>query len=425
MSVENTEAPKCPVAHLRSPEQFNPFTPQFNQAPQKAFMAAQAAQPVFFSPVMNMWVVTRHADLKQVMQDPETFTSGGSFSGPAVVSPAALEIMGGLDHPIFRYSLINVDPPTHTRFRSNFQKAFTPTQIEQLEPQIRELVHSLLADLRQHKRAEVMKTFCDQLPLLTICRFMGVPDADAPNIRRWSMDFSNIQTPGWSIEIQKRIGQSSVDYYNYMLDLVKHYAGHPAENLISSAIKAQAETEAPLTEEEIAGLSLNLVLAGHETTAALIGNTLHTLLSQRELWDYLCQHPERIAASVDEFIRHGNPANGLFRVTSRDVNLGEVMIPKGSTVWIAYLSGNYDVSQFADPEKLDLDRENAGTHLTFGNGIHFCVGSALAKMEIRIVVEELTKHYPSLRLEVGQEDPVRLPNFILRTYQEMTLAIDA
>lgn len=423
MPIENSEAPKCPVAHLRSPEQFNPFTPHFSQAPQKAFIAAQAEQPIFFSPVLNMWVVTHHEDLKTVMQDTETFTSGGSFSAPAVVSPEALKIMGGLDHPVFRYSLVNVDPPLHTRFRSNFQQAFTPRQLNLLEPQIRELIHNLLANLRQYKRAEVMKTFCDQLPLLTICRLMGVPDADAPAIRRWSIDYVSIQTPGWSLEEQQRIGQSIVDYYAYMLNLVRYYTNHPAENLISSAIEAQKVTEDPLSDEEIAGLTLNLVLAGHETTAALIGNTLHSLLNQRELWAYLCKHPKRISAAVDEFIRHGNPAIGLFRHTSRDVKLGDVMIPKDSTVWIAYLAGNYDADQFPEPERLDINRENAGSHLTFGHGIHYCIGAALAKMEIRLVLEELTLHYPSLCLEPGQ-NLVPVPNFILRAYQEMVLKID-
>jgi cytochrome P450 len=423
MSAENAEASNCPVAHLRSPEQFNPFTPDFSQAAQKAFMTAHAEQPVFFSSMMNMWVVTRYEDLKTVMQDTETFTSGGSFSAPAVVSPEALKIMGGLDHPVFRYSLVNVDPPLHTRFRSNFQQAFTPRQLNLLEPQIRELIHKLLEPLRQHKRAEVMKTFCDQLPLLTICRLMGVPDANARDIRRWSMDYVSIQTPGWSLEQQQRIGQSIVDYYAYMLNLVQHYANHPAENLISSVIETRKEIEAPLSDEEIAGLTLNLVLAGHETTAALIGNTLYSLLNQRELWNYFCQHPERITAAVDEFIRHGNPAIGLFRRTSRDVKLGDVMIPKDSTVWIAYLAGNYDAAQFPEPERLDINRENAGSHLTFGHGIHYCIGASLVKMEIRLVLEELTRHYPSLRLEPGQ-NLMPVPNFILRTYQEMVLAID-
>jgi cytochrome P450 len=423
MSTENAESPKCPVAHLRSPEQFNPFTPDFNLAPQSALMAAQAEQPIFFSPVMNMWVVTRHEDLKAVMQDTEVFTSGGSFSGPAMASPEALKIMGGLEHPVFQYSLVNVDPPVHTRFRSNFQQAFTPRQLNLLEPQIRELIHNLLANLCQQKQAEVMKTFCDQLPLLTICRLMGVPDADAPDIRRWSMDYVSIQTPGWSVEEQQRIGQSIVDYYAYMLNLVRHYADDPAENLISTVLEAQKESEAPLSHEEIAGLTLNLVLAGHETTAALIGNTLYSLLNQRESWDYLCQHPEQITTAIDELIRHGNPAIGLFRRTSRDVKLGDALIPKDSTVWITYLSGNYDAAQFSEPERLDLHRENAGSHLTFGHGIHYCIGAALAKMELRVVIEELTQHYPSLRLVPGQQ-LIPLPNFMLRSYQEMVLTID-
>ena len=422
MSTENTEALRCPVAHTRSPEQFNPFTPKFFQSPPSAFMEAQQEQPVFFSPVMNMWVVTRYDDLKAVMQDTDTFTSGGAFSAPAMVSPEALKVLGGLDHPIYRYSLVNVDPPVHTRFRSNFQRAFSPRQVSILEPQIRELVHKLLDDLRANKRAEVIKTFCDQLPLLTICRLMGVPDADAPDIRRWSIDYVQVQNPGLSEEAQRQIGQSMMDYYEYMLKLVKHYVNNPADNLISAAIAARQSNAEPLTDEEIAGLTLNLVLAGHETTAALIGNTLYSLLSQRELWDYFCKHPERSAAAVDELIRHGGSAIGLFRRTSRDAVLGEVTIPKDSTVWIAYMSGNHDPAEFPNPEKLDFNRDNANGHLTFGHGMHYCIGASLAKTEIRLVVEELARHYPSLRL--AEQTQVPVPSFILRAYQEMILEID-
>jgi cytochrome P450 len=423
MPAKHSQDRQCLLAYLRSPEQFHPFTPQFTLAPQSAFIAAQQEQPVFFSPVMNMWVVTRYEDLKAVMQDTDTFTSGGSFSAPATVSPEALKVMGGLDHPIFRYSLVNVDPPAHTRFRNNFQRAFSPRQMSLLEPQIRELIHQLLADLRTHKRAEVIKTFCDQLPLFTICRLMGVADADALDIKGWCTDFIRVQSPGLSGEEQRKIGQSIVDYYDYLLKLVKYYAKHPAENLISAVIAAQQQDDDPLSDEEIAGLTSGLVLAGHETTAALIGNTLYRLLSQRELWDYFCQHPERCATAIDELIRHCGPAIGLFRRTSRDAVLDGVTIPKDSTVWITYLSGNYDSQQFANPEQLDFSRENARTHLSFGHGIHYCIGAALAKLEIRLVLEELAQHYPSLRLAPNQT-LVPVPNFMLRAYQEMVWEID-
>jgi len=331
--------------------------------------------------------------------------------------------MGGLDHPVYRYSLVNVDPPDHTRFRSRFQRAFTPRQITILEPQIRELTHELLADLRANKRAEVIKTFCDQLPLLTICRLMGIPDVDAPTIKRWSTDYVRIQNPGLSVEEQQAIGKSIVEYYEYMLELVKHYAQNPAENIISTMIEFRQEDDQPLSDEEIAGLTLNLVLAGHETTAALIGNTLFSLLSQQDLWDYFCKHPERSAFAVDELIRHGGSAIGLFRRTTRDVVLGEVTIPKDSTVWVVYLAGNLDPEQFPDPNRLDINRQNAAVHLSFGHGIHYCVGASLAKLELRVVLEELARNYPSLRLE-SEQDIKPSPNFILRSYQEMVLVID-
>jgi cytochrome P450 len=423
VSVPNAEAGSCPVAHTRTAQQFNPFTPAFNQDPHSAYRAARDEQPVFYSPPMNMWVVTRYDDLKTVMKDVKTFSSTGAFSSASVVSPEALRMLGGLDHPVYRYSLVNTDPPVHTRFRTNFQRAFTPRQVAILEPQIRELTHQLLAELRANKRAEIINGFCNQLPLLTICRLMGVADADAPDIKRWSTDYIRMQIPGWSEEEQRIIGQSILDYYGYMLELVKHYTRHPAENLISGVIAARQHVDEPLSDEEIAGLTLNLVLAGHETTAALLGNTLYTVLHQRDLWNELGAHPERVGAAVDEFIRHGGPAFGLYRRTTRNVALGGVIIPKDATVFIAYFAGNHDPQQFPDPERLVLDRANAGSNVTFGHGIHFCIGAPLAKLELRVVLEELPRSYPSLRLEAGQTlTPV--PSFLLRAYQAMVLVID-
>jgi cytochrome P450 len=419
----SSEVLKCPVEHIRTPEQFNPFLPQFDLDPHSAFKAARQEQPVFFSPVMNAWVVTRHEDLKVVMKNTEVFSSAGSFSFGSLVSPEALRVLGGLDHPIYAYSLVNVDPPNHTRFRNTFQRAFTPRQVSILEPQIRELIQVLLEDLRNNKKVEIIKGFCDQLPLLTICRLMGVPDADAANIKRWSTDYIRAQIPGWSTQEQQVIGQNTLDFYNFMLEKVKFFEQNPAENLISTVIEARETVDEPLSNEEIAGLTCNLITAGHETTAALIGNTLNSVLKQRELWDYFCKHPERSVAAVDEFARHDGPAVGLYRRTTANVALGEVIIPKDSTVWITYLAGNNDPDQFPNPEKLDFSRQNAASNLTFGHGIHFCIGAPLAKLELRLVLEELARVYPSLQLEPNQTlKPV--PNFLLRSFQEMILLID-
>lgn len=423
MSTEHSPTQRCPSRHVRPPEAFNPFTPAFNRDPHAAYRAAREEQPVFYSPVMNMWVVTRHEDLRAVMKDAQAFSSAGAFSSASVVSPEALRMLGGLEHPVYRYSLVNVDPPLHTRFRAHFQRAFSPRQVAILEPQIRELTHQLLAELRANRRAEVISGFCNQLPLLTICRLIGVPDEDAPAIKRWSTDYIRLQIPGWSVEEQRVIGQSVLDYYAYMLDMVRHYGRSPAENLISAALEARQSVAEPLSDEEIAGLTLNLVFAGHETTAALLGNTLYTLLSQRELWEYFAMHPERAAAAVDEFVRHGGPAFGLYRRTTRDVTLGEVTIPKDATVFIAFFAGNQDPAQFPEPERLDIERRNAASHVTFGHGIHYCIGAPLARLELRVVLEELPRTYPSLHLEPGQTfTPV--PSFLLRSYQEMILAID-
>lgn len=277
--------------------------------------------------------------------------------------------------------------------------------------------------MREHKRAEVINSFCDQLPLLAICRLMGIPDEDAPHVKRWSTDSIRAQIPGWSADQQREIGQSIIDYYDYMLKKVRYYKENPSENFISAIIKARKEDKEPLSDEELSGLLFNVVLAGHETTAALIGNTLHTVLDQRELWNNFCQHPESITPAINEFVRHSGPAIGLYRRATKDIELGEVTIPKDATVWIAYLAGNHDPQQFSSPNQLDLNRENAASNLSFGHGIHYCIGAPLAKLELRVVLEELAQNYPSLRLEPEQRiEPV--PNFVVRSHQNMVLLID-
>lgn len=423
MTKTSQEPYVCPIAHSRPQERFNPLAPDFHRAPQASFLAAQAEQPVFFSPVLNMWVVTRHDDLKAVLQDTDTFRSEGAFYAPATVSPAALEVLGGLDHPVFRYSLVNTDPPAHTRFRRNFQRAFTPRQVALLEPQIRALIHDLLAELRQNKRAEVVKTLCDRLPLLTICRLMGIDDRDAPQIKRWSTDFIRLQIPGSSVEEQRAIGQSVLDYYMFMRRLVERYTAEAADNLIHGVIIARQSDPEPLDDQEIASLCVGMVLAGHETTAAWLGNALQSLLNERSRWEYLCQHPGRITLALDELMRHAGPAIGLFRRTSRDVVVRGVGIPGGATVFVPYLGANHDPAQFPEPEQLRLERDNAHSHLGFGHGSHYCIGAPLARLEVRLALEELTRHHPSLRLAPDQAvRPVQ--NFMLRANEEMILLID-
>ncbi|NJM07363.1 cytochrome P450 [Candidatus Gracilibacteria bacterium] len=165
------------------------------------------------------------------------------------------------------------------------------------------------------------------------------------------------------------------------------------------------------------------MLAGHETTAALLGNTLYTALSQREIWAALGAHPELAGTAVDEFIRHDGPAFGLYRRTTRAIALGDVTMPQGATVFIAYFAGNTDPAQFPDPERLDILRHNAASHVTFGHGIHYCIGAPLARLELRVVLEELPQAYPHLRLAADQSfTPVA--SFLLRAYESLVIVLD-
>ncbi|MEM8530365.1 MAG: cytochrome P450 [Chloroflexota bacterium] len=413
----------CPVNHTSPAAELNLLHPDFIKNPYALFKHARAEEPIFYSPETDMWVITRYDDLKTVMKDVGHFSSEGAFTAAASVSPEAFRVLGGLDHPMFRYSAINVDPPLHKRLRASLQKAFSPRQTALLEPQIRQLIHQLIDDFGPVKQAEFMQNFCNPLPLRTICRLLGVPDTDAAKVSRWSAYLVAIQIPGQSPEQQRTLGNELLNYYRYVLDLVGHYKQNPAENLISSMLASQQTVEEPLSDEEIAGLMCNVVLAGHETTEKLLGNMLHNVLHQRELWTYLCEHSANLAAAVDEFIRHDTSVMGLYRRTTQAVQIGNVTIPANATVWVAYAAGNHDPGYFPEPEVIDFQRANAGENLTFGYGIHYCVGASLTKLEVRLVLEELTKRLTSLRLVPDQPFEF-IPHFVLRSYQELFLEWD-
>lgn len=411
---------KCPVDHSQFASEFNPFRPDFIANPYSSFAQARAEEPIFYSPQMDMWIATKHDDLKDIMKDTEAFSSAGGFTAAAQASPVAFEVMGGLDHPLIKYSVINVDAPLHTRLRGALQKAFTPRQTSQLEPQIRELTSDLLDVFPEGGPAEFVAGFCNPLPLFIICRLLGVPDDDAQQIKTWSESFVALQIPGQPEDVQRMHGKNVVAYFERMIALVKHYRQNPAKNLTSEMVHA----ENPLTDEEIAGHLCNVVLAGHETTAKLMGNMLHNILTQRELWDTLIAHPGYIPGAVNEFIRYDTSLMGLYRVTTHDVAIGDVTVPAHSRVWVAYAAGNHDPAVFPEPNTIDIHRDNATENLTFGYGIHYCLGAPLAKLELQIVLEELTRRMPSLRF-IPDQQLVFNPNFILRSYQQLMLEWDA
>ena len=421
--MSDTQMDSCPVNHTPPATRFNLLHPDFIKNPYAVFRRARVEEPIFYSPETHMWVVTRYDDLKTVMKDVEHFSSEGAFTAAASVSPEAFRVLGGLDHPMFTYSTINADPPLHKRLRASLQKAFSPRQTALLEPQIRQFIHQLIDDFGPVKQTEFMKNFCNPLPLRTICRLLGVPDADAAKVSRWGEYLVAVQIPGQSLEQQRTVGNELLNYYRYVLDLVEHYKQNPAENLISSMLAARQTVEEPLSDEEIAGLVCNVVLAGHETTEKLLGNMLHNVLQQRELWTYLCDHPTELSVAADEFIRHDTSVMGLYRRTTQAVQIGNVTIPANATVWVAYAAGNHDPEYFPEPEVIDFQRANAGENLTFGYGIHYCVGASLTKLEVRLVLEELSKRLPSLRLVPDQPFEFN-PNFVLRSYQELFLEWD-
>jgi cytochrome P450 len=371
----------------------------FELADPFAFYArARAEQPVFFSEELDYYVVTRHADVHAIFKQPKVFSSENT-QAPYKPRPAAVERV--LDEGNFRaYSgLSGRQPPEHTRLRGFIAKAFTPRRIAALEPQIRELTSAMIDRFAGRGEADLVEVLTHELPALVIFRLLGIPDEDVPRVKEWAASRVSLNFGDVPLAEQVAHAENLVRYWRYCVELIEARRREPRDDLPSALV---ALDDASISLDEMAGLVYGQLTAGHETTSALLASGLKELLAQRERWVELTHDPSLIAPAVEELLRLVSPVFAWKRKAKEAARIGDVDVPEGANVLLLIGSANHDDAVFADPGAIDLRRENARSHLAFGHGIHFCLGASLARLEARVVLEELTARLPELELVPGQ-----------------------
>ena len=399
---------------------FDPLSPEFLDDPYAILAALPRAEaPVFYAPSIGYYVVTRYADIARVFDDPAAYSAAAAQAPLVPLSPQAQQILldgGHAPQP----SMVSLDEPAHGRLRKPAARAFAVKRVNDMVPTIRRVAAELLDGVAATRAAEfdLVRELAFPLPASIVFSLIGVPEPDVPQLKRWCGYRAAL---GWGRprpEDQVEIATNMAAYRRYLRELVDRKHGARADDLTSDLLAIHDEDAERLTLAEIASILFSLSFAGHETTTGLIGNTVRRLLEDPARWDAIVGEPALIAAAVDESLRFDPSVPVWRRVTTRPVALAGVELPRGARLFLWLAAANRDASVFPDPDRFDLHRPNADQHLAFGRGLHYCLGAHLGKVEARIVLDELIRRFPRLRLVPGQRLSFH-PNISFRGPQQL------
>jgi len=383
---------------------FNPMDPEFLADPYPTYHRLRDEDPVHHSP-MDFWVLTRYEDVAAVLRDPR-------FIKEPLVSMVAARF-GVSVPPGVGLSMLDRDPPDHTRLRSLVSKAFTPRVVEGLRPRIQKMVDELITRAEAVGTMDLIEGFAYPIPVNVICEMLGVPVEDHERFKGWSLDIARGLDSVWlppESEIPKRSGAARHAIGDYMRGLIAERRASPRGDLLSALIAAE-EAGDKLSEDELIATCILLLIAGHETTVNLIGNGTLALLRHPEELRRLRETPGLITSAVEELLRYDGPVQRTARITSTAVTLGGRTIPKGEMVMPFIGAADRDPSQFPDPDRLDLGRAD-NRHIAFGWGIHFCLGAPLARVEGQIAIDTLVRRLP--RLALVNDEPEHRQSLTIR-----------
>jgi len=295
--------------------------------------------------------------------------------------------------------MTNLDPPEHARIRRHNLTAFSARRVAELEPAIRDIATTLLDELLAEERFDWVEGLAFPLPISVIFELVGFAHEDAEKVKRWAGDRLMIMFGHPDEAEQFRVAENMASLWQYCDDHVQRRRQDRADDFTSALLDIHDADPAAISEAEITSVILGLSIAGHETTTNLLANTVRLLLAHRDQWEAVCADPSLIPNAVEEALRFDSSVNAWRRLARVDVDLGEgAVIPAGAKVLVLLGSGNRDERAFDDPDAFDIQRDEARRHLSFGKGIHHCLGAPLARLEARVVLEELTRRAPDLHL---------------------------
>lgn len=405
-----TNAGKCPFSGKT--DDFSFFGGGYQQHPAGSLDQARREEPVFLDKETGYWVVTRYEDVKRVFSETASFSASITLAPVTAPSRQAGEILGSHQFaptPV----LIDSDQPVHRKIRRLNAPVFMPEQVGKLEDYIRDTTNAYIDRFADRGEADLVADLFWDVPCLIALQFLGVPDEDVETVRRLATSMTEFLWGQPSPEAELRAADGLGKFWSMggrIVEKLKQQEDPPG--WIGHTIKLQREHPELFPDSYLQTNVMGGTMAAHETTTNATANAVVTLLSNRERWEAICQDPDSIPAVVEECLRHSGSVVAWRRRAITDVQVGGATIPEGANVLMVIASANHDDTVFEEPYAFDPDRANNDAHVAFGHGSHMCLGNHLARLEMRIFLEELSRRLPGMRLK--NQEFSYLPNTSFR-----------
>ena len=370
--------------------------------PYATYERLRRKDPVHYSRLAGGWVLTRYEDAQAVLLDHRRFSN---MQGRSDYGQDA--------------SMLDLDPPDHTRLRSLVSKAFTPRTVAKQEPRVQQIVDELLEAAGEQDCLDLIEVLAFPLPVIVIAEMIGVPTEDLEQFKEWSNAIVLSLEPARSDEQVRRFRRASEELYEYFEGIIAQRREAPQDDLISALLAAEEEGDKLSHKELLATLEL-LLVAGNETTRNLIGNGMLALLRNPHEMERLRTDPALLDTAIDELLRYDSPVQLDGRYLLEDVEIGGKQLRAGDQVVAAVGAANRDPAVFSSPETLDIGRQEQ-SHISFGRGIHFCLGAPLALLEARIAFAAILKRFSTIRLSA---EPEYRPQVVLRGVEALLVEVE-
>ncbi|MFS4095779.1 cytochrome P450 [Streptomyces sp. AF1A] len=388
---------------------FDPWDPAFVADPYPAYAELRARGRVIRYEPSDQWLVPHHADVSALLRDRRlgrtylhrfSHEDFGRTPPPPEHEPF---------HTLNDHGMLDLEPPDHTRIRRLVSKAFTPRTVERLKPYVHGLAEELVAALAGAGGGDLLADVAEPLPVAVIAEMLGIPEADRGLLRPWSADICGMYELNPSEEAAAKAVRASVEFSEYLRELIAARRKEPGEDLISGLIAAHDEDDR-LTEQEMISTAVLLLNAGHEATVNATVNGWWALFRNPGQLTALRADHSLIPSAIEELMRYDTPLQLFERWVLDDIEIDGTTIPRGAEIAMLFGSANHDPAVFDRPERLDLARGD-NPHISFSAGIHYCIGAPLARMELAASMSALLRLAPTLTLA---EEPERKPNFVIR-----------
>ncbi|MFF0203258.1 cytochrome P450 [Streptomyces sp. NPDC005017] len=397
---------------------FDPWDPAFLADPYPAYAQLRDEGRVLYFEPTGQWLVPHHADVSALLRDRRlgrTYQHRFTHEefGRTAPDPAHEPF-----HTLNDHGMLDLEPPDHTRIRRLVSKAFTPRTVERLKPYVERLAGELVDRLVAAGGGDLLADVAEPLPVAVIAEMLGVPEADRAPLRPWSADICGMYELNPSEDAATRAVRASVEFSEYLRELIAARRKEPGDDLISGLIAAHDEGDR-LSEQEMISTCVLLLNAGHEATVNATVNGWYALFRNPGQLAALRADHTLVSAAIEELMRYDTPLQLFERWVLDEIEIDGTVVPRGAELALLFGSANHDPAVFADPERLDLTRAE-NPHISFSAGIHYCIGAPLARLELAASMTALLERAPALRLA---EEPRRKPNFVIRGLEGLAVEV--